>query len=328
MDLSPNDIRNFEFGTQMRGYDKEEIEQFQEQVASALEQVKQENLRLSMEVESLNSQLTGLRQFEDTIKSAAIDARRNADNTISAAKEEAQQILSNAKEEAEKAIGSKADKIKKIESQIEKLELVRKSYIAKLKSLIESHVSLISEISLLDSPDLPSPLPQDVVSTCSESQESIEVTDSKDVTRSVVESIADETADEDLDSQEDSLMAPDRIVESSPETDSNTNESTVKGSSSKEDEPTVPPHTRTSVQKDIVETNSLAEEIPSGFISKESDDEPITDKINVDDHTEHNAIDPDRDDKKDTAISPEVLASELDEVVAKFEETMDEAASK
>ncbi|MBD3258735.1 DivIVA domain-containing protein, partial [candidate division GN15 bacterium] len=32
MDLSPNDVRNYEFPSQMRGYDKEEVNNFKEQV--------------------------------------------------------------------------------------------------------------------------------------------------------------------------------------------------------------------------------------------------------------------------------------------------------
>ena len=48
MDLSPNDIRNYEFPSQMRGYDKEEVDNLLEQVAAALEEARQQNLKLSM----------------------------------------------------------------------------------------------------------------------------------------------------------------------------------------------------------------------------------------------------------------------------------------
>ena len=72
MSLTPNDIRNYEFSNQMRGYDKEEVDDFLEQTARALEEVKQENLKLSMEMDSLKSQLAGLRQFEDKIGRAHV----------------------------------------------------------------------------------------------------------------------------------------------------------------------------------------------------------------------------------------------------------------
>ena len=109
MDLSPNDIRNYEFPSQMRGYDKDEVDSLLEQIAAAMEEIKQVNLNLSMELDSVKGQLQGLRQFEDTIKSAAIDARRNADLTMDNAKQEAELLLGKAKNEAEKIIESKSN---------------------------------------------------------------------------------------------------------------------------------------------------------------------------------------------------------------------------
>ena len=74
------------------------------EIAQALEAQKQETLKLQMELDSVKSQLTGLKQFEDTIKGAAIDARRNADTLMQNARKEAELILSRAKEEAERAL--------------------------------------------------------------------------------------------------------------------------------------------------------------------------------------------------------------------------------
>ena len=129
MDLTPNDVRSFEFSTQMRGYDKDDVDSFKEQVANALENIKQENLKLSMEMESVKSQLTGLKQFEDTIKSAAIDARRNADLTVGNAKQEAELILAKAKSESGKMVLTNSNKIVELEEQISKIELTKKSYL-------------------------------------------------------------------------------------------------------------------------------------------------------------------------------------------------------
>ena len=127
MDLTPNDIRNYEFSSQMRGYDKDEVDTFLNQVASALEEMKQENLKQSLEVDSLKTQIAGLREFEDTIKNAAIDARRNADMTISNAKKEAELILNKAKAEGDKIVGSRSKQISDLENKIAKMEVVKKS---------------------------------------------------------------------------------------------------------------------------------------------------------------------------------------------------------
>lgn len=153
MDLTPNDIRNYEFPTQMRGYDREDVDAFMEQVARAMDQLKQENLKLTMQIESLNTQLTGLKQFEETIKNAAIDARRNADMTINSAKKEAEMILTAARKDADKIMGSRAERANELEVQLTKLELARKSYLTKLKNLIESHLEIVDEIVSAEAPD-------------------------------------------------------------------------------------------------------------------------------------------------------------------------------
>lgn len=146
MELSPTDIRNHHFATQLRGYDKTEVDTFKEQTAQVLEQSKQEQMRLTMELEAIKLQVAGLRQFEDTIKGAAIDARRNADATVATARKEAELILQKAKNEVETLITTRQQRIVESEAQLEKLELTRRAYIQKLRAMITSHLELVEAI--------------------------------------------------------------------------------------------------------------------------------------------------------------------------------------
>lgn len=197
MSLSPNDIRNYSFPNQMRGYDKDEVDTFKDQVATTLEAQKQEALRLQMEVESLKSQLTGLKQFEDTIKNAAIDARRNADMTMQNAKKEAELVLSRAKEEAEQLIAARAQQVEHMQNQINKLELVKKSYLSKLQNLISNHLELVEEVASLEAPVKPqmpqaaqAPKAQAKPAAQKKSENDIEITESEELSSSTRETIA------------------------------------------------------------------------------------------------------------------------------------------
>jgi len=180
MDLSPNDIRNYEFPNQMRGYSKDEVDSLKEQVANILEGLKHENLKLSMEIDSLKSQLAGLKQFEDTIKNAAIDARRNADMTVANAKKEAEQMLSKAKSELETAVSIRTKKIKEVESQLQQIDLTKKSYINKVRELLKSHLELIEDLAVAEN----------IKKESEESRESLEITDSSEVETKQRETIA------------------------------------------------------------------------------------------------------------------------------------------
>lgn len=184
MDLSPNDIRNFEFGSQMRGYDKDAVDNFKEQVAQTIEALKQENLRLSMEGDSVKLQLAGLKQFEDAIKNAAIDARRNADMTIANAKSEAELIVRRATNEVEQLMSGRTQRHAELETAIQKLELTRKSYLSKLRQLITSHLEWVQELAHAELP--PSQLPQ----SQQVEEDRLEITDTTELLNKGRETIA------------------------------------------------------------------------------------------------------------------------------------------
>ena len=199
MDLSPNDIRNYEFPGQMRGYDKEEVDNLLEQVATALEEARQQNLKLSMEVDSLKTQLSGLKEFEDTIKGAAIDARRNADATLADAKQEAEELLSKAKDKAEQIITTQEEKIGQVTDQLEKLEQTKRSYITEFRALINSHMDMVDVIATAE---IKKDIHGDQPDAAAPTSEQIEVTDSTDVTRKEVETLASQPSEEAVKTEE------------------------------------------------------------------------------------------------------------------------------
>lgn len=134
------------------GMKKNEVDRVLEEIAVLLENNNQENLKLSKEVETLSIQLTSLKQYEDTIKGAAIDARRNADLTIANAKTEGQQLIAKARAEGDTILTSRAKEVANIEAQIAKLTHARESYLVKVRDMISSHLSILDEIMEVEPP--------------------------------------------------------------------------------------------------------------------------------------------------------------------------------
>lgn len=354
MDLSPNDIRNCEFSNQMRGYSKDEVDSLLDQVAAALDAVKQENLKLSMEVDSLNSQLTALRQFEDTIKSAAIDARRNADMTVNDAKEEAELILTKARDEADELLSSRTEKLAALDSKIAAADLAKKSYLNKVHDIITSHLEIIDH--LRDSEPDTKCSDEDQDSDVGADSGKIEVTQSGEVDRRQMETIGTPwKSDGPIRTEE--ANAAEKIIEASPETASDAEASADDDAETDKVDPSKPvdPELAEALQKyqhrdsspvedsetpetsnhmapppgQLVETTAKAEDIPSGFIAApstgghdtSSDNESATDKFKLNDPKTG-----DMNPAPDSPATPGDLAEELDNVVAKFEEEMDKAA--
>ncbi|HUV29590.1 MAG TPA: DivIVA domain-containing protein [Acidobacteriota bacterium] len=341
MDLTPNDIRNYEFPTQLRGYEKDAVDECMEQVAASLETAKQENLRLSMEIESLKSQLAGLKQFEDTIKNAAIDARRNADITMANARQEGESLLAQAKKEAENVLEIRSRQITDIEEKVAQLNLTKKSYMSKLKGLISSHLELVEEIAQS------TPTRTD--------EDALDITDSAEVQAKTRETIATPPSrQEGIKTEEANApgeirpVMPDEEMEAlagqPPEEQTAEIEKAIdpelaaalesyKRSArlqpAEEEEPAVAP---TPAPGAVVETTKRAEDIPNGFVAHGAEEKnKSTDKIGLapeaqDQPTEHNVIDMDNSAPKEQPGAPDNIADDLDEVARKFEEEMDKAA--
>ncbi len=320
MDLSPSDIRNYEFNTQMRGFDKEDVASLLEQVAVTLEDLKQDLLKKTVEMDSLQKQYDGLKGHEDTIKSAAIDARRNADQTIKDAKKEADELLADAQLKGENLIHDKTHECRKIEVQISNLNDTKKSYHAELKSLVESHLVMVDEVAEAEF-EIP-----EVATT------DFEVTDSTDVTADKMETIANKMSEDNSDTE-----TPEENIEekaySEPETTEKANdnvdpelENALKNYQQDIDngpENNADPNQPMFGPERVVETTAKAEDIPEGFF--------VENKDGMDNSTDTDKVETasNKSSKKDLnetgPLKPEELAEELDNVAAKFDEVLDEA---
>jgi len=282
MSLTANDIRSIEIRSQMRGYDKEEVDNLLEQVAVVLETTKQENVKLSMEIDSLRSEVASLKENEDVIKNAAIDARKNADTTIKEAKKDGADIIAKAKEEAKNIIAGHSKKVQEIEQHIESLDQNRKTYLSKLRTLISSHLELAEREAVMDVREAMAEAAE-IVTT----GESITVTNSEDVTTEKREIITDSDDEDDAHYEEDSeeedsgpeKQAELREDEPSPAELEEALKQYQESGKEEDGEPTLPPSpsppSLASPGQKWEETNALADEVPPEFIVKRN--EPKTD---------------------------------------------------
>ncbi len=284
MSLTANDIRSIEIRSQMRGYDKEEVDNLLEQVAVAIETTKQENVKLSMEIDSLRSEVASLKENEDVIKGAAIDARKNADATVKAAKKDAADIIKKAKEESKNIIAGNSKKVQEIEQHIESLDQNRKTYLSKLRTLISSHLELAEREAVMDVREAMADAAENV-----SKGEAITVTNTEDVTTENREIIADTADDEDDDHYEEDSEEEDSGPEKQAELREDDEPSAAeleealkqyqdsgKGADGEPTQPpTASPPSLASPGQKWEETDALANEVPPGFIVKKN--EPKTD---------------------------------------------------
>ncbi len=310
----------------MRGYDKTEVDTFKEQTAQALEHVKQELIRANMELEAVKLQLNTIKQFEETIKGAAIDARRNADATVATARKEAQMILEKTKGEVETILATRKQRIAEAQAQMEKIELVRDAFLQKVRTMITSHLELLGSPSHSepgprhqqppkDTPQFPTPQPAKPVKV----EDSIEVTDSNEIKGNRRETIATQPSKPEHGVTEEA-NAPSHIIPVEIQTGkvpvSKTQPVDEPAAALKKtfrDEETPQPSVDPELVSALENYKQQDEESPLGLVGNNAEERAEVVQTAA-------AKTP------GSAIPADMLAKELDEVVAKFAEEMDKAS--
>lgn len=146
MELTPNEMKNHQFASSMRGFDKNEVKAFIEGAADALESAYSRIEQLNRDNEALKTRYEELKSLEDTIKNAALEAQKNAERVINNAKKEAELIIKQAKVDCEKMFEAKKKEMAGVDQQIQKLEYTRDQFYSKLRSDIEAHLKLVDSI--------------------------------------------------------------------------------------------------------------------------------------------------------------------------------------
>jgi cell division initiation protein len=165
MGLTPNELRNQEFSSSMRGYTRAEVDAFKEAAAAALEEARVEILKLTEENSVLSGRYQDLKNLEETLKSSVIEAQKGADQTIANSRREAELIIAEARHRRDEIIEERHHYLVELDTRIRELDLTRKSLYGKLRSELESYLKLINQVEAYEqdiaSPTTNNPFPRD-----------------------------------------------------------------------------------------------------------------------------------------------------------------------
>jgi DivIVA domain-containing protein len=167
--LTPVDVRRFEFGSQLRGYDKARVDQFREQVADELERLARVNQDLEAKARGFHEQLRAFRERDKALNEALVSAQQMRQETREQAEREGQLILREARMEAEQKVREaqqQADRliedakveVRKLERQVDALERLRRSYIVQMKKMAEQQLAELAAAEQVPMPARPTPI--------------------------------------------------------------------------------------------------------------------------------------------------------------------------
>ena len=139
--LTPLDVRRYEFGKAIRGFDPERVNQFREQVAEELERLSRANLDLDAKARGFHEQLRAFRERDKAINEALVSAQQLRSEICDQAEKEGKLIIREARAEAERLLDEARSEIRRMEDQIASLDRGRRSYLAQMRLMLERQLS-------------------------------------------------------------------------------------------------------------------------------------------------------------------------------------------
>lgn len=141
--ITPMDIHNKTFSGQIRGYSKDEVNAFLEELASDYEKIYREHRVMEEEMDTIRTKLRNYEKMESTMSHTLVMAQETADNVKKNAHKEAELSIQEAQSEAQKIVSDAEAARRKMNADILKAEGDMNLYIEKLLSNFKSALALI-----------------------------------------------------------------------------------------------------------------------------------------------------------------------------------------
>jgi DivIVA domain-containing protein len=153
--LTPLDVRRYDFGKSLRGYDPERVEQFREQVAEELERLTRQAQELEAKAKGFHEQLRAFRERDKALNDALVSAQQLRGEIREQSEREAQLIIREARSEADRSLESGRSQIRHIQVHIAELERARRNYLSQLRMMAERQLADIMAAESAPPPAIP-----------------------------------------------------------------------------------------------------------------------------------------------------------------------------
>jgi DivIVA domain-containing protein len=142
--LTPLDVRRYEFGRVLRGYDPERVDQFRDQVADEMERLTRLNAELEQKARSFHDQLKSFKERDKALNEALVHAQQLRSEMREQAERESQLTLREAQSQADGILANAQADIRRVEDELAALERFRRNYLTQLRVFVERQLAEIA----------------------------------------------------------------------------------------------------------------------------------------------------------------------------------------
>lgn len=145
MRVAPIDIAHKTFDRKLSGIDPHQVYDFLKDVADQMEDIIRERNQLKELVRERDIQIMEYKERDETLKATITTATKMAEQMKNEAEKEARLIFQDAQQRAEVIVREARDNLKKTYQEITELKRIRMQFEANLRSLIQSHQSMLDQ---------------------------------------------------------------------------------------------------------------------------------------------------------------------------------------
>lgn len=135
--LTPSDVRAQEFRRAFRGYDPEQVEDFQTRVSEELDRLLRERVKLEERMQNFQEQLRAFRERERAMNEALLAAQQLRVAAQEQAEREAETIVREARADALRLVGQAQEEERQIRERQDALQRQFAAYLANFRALLE-----------------------------------------------------------------------------------------------------------------------------------------------------------------------------------------------
>jgi cell division initiation protein len=138
MKITPLDIQQMVFRSKFRGYDKEEVNRFLEELAQTVEELNRDNAILREKIVFLEQQMTELKRTEATLSNTLVSAQTLAEDVKRTAQREAELVMREAELKAGELIRQARVELTDTQRDLSSLQKQRLLMVERLRATLHT----------------------------------------------------------------------------------------------------------------------------------------------------------------------------------------------
>lgn len=152
--LTPQEIRELEFKQGALGFNKDQVNQFLDEVADELETLTQELNQIHQENKEARLALQTYSNVEESLKETLIQAKETSREVMQNARNEADTVLRKAQTEKDALLFSAKEDLAEVQAKVRSLRADENAMITKLKSILRSNLDVLETSFEEDKPTI------------------------------------------------------------------------------------------------------------------------------------------------------------------------------